>query len=97
MLWCTIASDQPLGTIGEHRRTGRPDQGGDPPLRQTLAAGPPVSAHLRGRGRPHPDMIHHLMRVLKVEDATRVAKIGDTPSDLHEGTAAGCGFHATGC
>lgn len=44
------------------------------------------------RGRPHPDMVLHLMRQLGVTDARRVAKIGDTPSDLQEGTAAGCGW-----
>jgi phosphonatase-like hydrolase len=42
------------------------------------------------RGRPHPDMICHLMRKLGVADARSVAKIGDTPSDLQEATAAGC-------
>lgn len=45
-----------------------------------------------GRGRPYPDMIEHLMRVLNVSDAARIAKIGDTPSDLQEGTNAGCGW-----
>lgn len=44
------------------------------------------------RGRPHPDMIHKLMRDLDVSDASRVAKVGDTPSDLEEGQAAGCGM-----
>jgi phosphonatase-like hydrolase len=44
------------------------------------------------RGRPHPDMILHLMRKLGVSEARSVAKIGDTPSDLQEGTAAGCGL-----
>jgi phosphonatase-like hydrolase len=43
-------------------------------------------------GRPHPDMILHLMQKLGVSDARSVAKIGDTPSDLLEGTAAGCGW-----
>jgi phosphonatase-like hydrolase len=43
------------------------------------------------RGRPHPDMILHLMQKLGVADARSVAKIGDTPSDLQEGTAARCG------
>lgn len=42
------------------------------------------------RGRPHPDMIHSLMKTLGIADAEQVAKVGDTPSDLHEGTAAGC-------
>jgi phosphonatase-like hydrolase len=44
------------------------------------------------RGRPHPDMIVHLMGKLGVSDARSVAKVGDTPSDLQEGTAAGCGW-----
>ncbi len=43
------------------------------------------------RGRPHPDMILHLMRRLDVADPRTVAKVGDTPVDLQEGTAAGCG------
>ncbi|MHB1560447.1 MAG: phosphonatase-like hydrolase [Isosphaeraceae bacterium] len=44
------------------------------------------------RGRPHPDMILALMRRLGIESPLRVAKIGDTPSDLEEGTNAGCGL-----
>jgi phosphonatase-like hydrolase len=44
------------------------------------------------RGRPHPDMILELMRKLEVSDARSVAKVGDTPADLQEGTAAGCGW-----
>ena len=44
------------------------------------------------RGRPHPDMIQKLMRDLNVSDGSRVAKVGDTPSDLEEGQAAGCGM-----
>jgi phosphonatase-like hydrolase len=44
------------------------------------------------RGRPHPDMILHLMAQLGVRDARRVAKVGDTPADLEEGTNAGCGL-----
>jgi phosphonatase-like hydrolase len=42
------------------------------------------------RGRPHPDMIFKAMRDLGIADARRVAKVGDTPSDLQEGTSAGC-------
>jgi phosphonatase-like hydrolase len=42
------------------------------------------------RGRPHPDMIQHLMRLLGVTDVRQVAKIGDTPADLYEGASAGC-------
>jgi phosphonatase-like hydrolase len=44
------------------------------------------------RGRPHPDMINALMKLLEVEDPRRVAKVGDTPADLEEGTRAGCGL-----
>jgi phosphonatase-like hydrolase len=44
------------------------------------------------RGRPHPDMIRRAMQWASVEDARAVAKVGDTPSDLQEGTAAGCGL-----
>lgn len=44
------------------------------------------------RGRPHPDMIRHLMAHFGLTDARRVAKIGDTRADLEEGTNAGCGL-----
>ena len=44
------------------------------------------------RGRPHPDMIRELMRRRGVAEAARVAKVGDTPADLEEGTNAGCGL-----
>jgi phosphonatase-like hydrolase len=44
------------------------------------------------RGRPYPDMILQLMAKLKVSSASRVAKAGDTPADLMEGTAAGCRY-----
>jgi phosphonatase-like hydrolase len=44
------------------------------------------------RGRPHPDMIFHLMARLGVKDPRRVAKVGDTKADLEEGTNAGCGI-----
>ncbi len=44
------------------------------------------------RGRPHPDMIVKAMEALAVSDASRVAKVGDTPADLEEGTRAGCGL-----
>jgi phosphonatase-like hydrolase len=44
------------------------------------------------RGRPHPDMIHQLMRRLGIADPGRVAKVGDTRADLEEGTNAGCGL-----
>jgi phosphonatase-like hydrolase len=44
------------------------------------------------RGRPHPDMIRHLMAQLDIQDTRRVAKVGDTRADLEEGTNAGCGL-----
>jgi phosphonatase-like hydrolase len=44
------------------------------------------------RGRPRPDMIVKIMRDLGIDDVKRVAKVGDTPSDLQEGTNAGCGL-----
>jgi len=43
-------------------------------------------------GRPHPDMIRHLMRRCGVGDPAHVAKVGDTPADLAEGHNAGCGL-----
>ncbi len=44
------------------------------------------------RGRPHPDLIRRAMVLAAVRDPGRVAKIGDTVSDLDEGLAAGCGL-----
>lgn len=44
------------------------------------------------RGRPFPDLIHRAMALTGVTDPLRVAKIGDTPSDMAEGLAAGCGL-----
>jgi 2-aminoethylphosphonate-pyruvate transaminase len=44
------------------------------------------------RGRPHPDMIWRAMELTGVADPAAVAKVGDTPSDLQEGDAAGCGL-----
>jgi phosphonatase-like hydrolase len=42
------------------------------------------------RGRPYPDLALRAMALTGVHDPSRVAKVGDTPSDLQEGTAAGC-------
>lgn len=42
-------------------------------------------------GRPYPDLIHRAMTLAGIGDARRVAKIGDTPSDVEQGLAAGCG------
>jgi phosphonatase-like hydrolase len=43
-------------------------------------------------GRPFPDMIYRAMELTGVTDVKRVVKVGDTPSDLQQGTAAGCGM-----
>jgi len=43
-------------------------------------------------GRPAPDLIRALMSRARIEDATRVAKFGDSVSDIEEGFNAGCGF-----
>lgn len=45
-------------------------------------------------GRPAPFMIRRLMEETGVTDPRRVAKVGDTPADMREGLAAGCGFVA---
>ena len=42
------------------------------------------------RGRPYPDMIFKAMELTGVRDISKVAKVGDTASDLQEGNAAGC-------
>ena len=42
------------------------------------------------RGRPHPDQLLQAMSNLGLEDPRRVAKVGDTPADLEEGSRAGC-------
>jgi phosphonatase-like hydrolase len=44
------------------------------------------------RGRPHPDLLFEAMRRTGVTEVRHVAKVGDTPSDLQEGTNAGCGL-----
>lgn len=41
-------------------------------------------------GRPFPDLIYRAMHLTGVSDVKKVVKVGDTPSDLHEGTKAGC-------
>jgi phosphonatase-like hydrolase len=42
------------------------------------------------RGRPYPDLIYRAMALTGVRSPRAVAKVGDTPADLQEGTAAGC-------
>lgn len=44
------------------------------------------------KGRPHADMILILMKRLGLDDPSKVAKVGDTPSDIGEGKSAGCGW-----
>ena len=44
------------------------------------------------QGRPHPDLVYRAMELTGITDVGRVAKVGDTPSDLQEGSAAGCGW-----
>ena len=44
------------------------------------------------QGRPFPDLIFKAMELAGVEDVKNVAKVGDTASDLQEGTSAGCGL-----
>lgn len=51
-----------------------------------------VSADQVERGRPYPDMITSLMRKFDITDPAEVAKVGDTPADLQEGTNAGCSW-----
>ncbi len=43
-------------------------------------------------GRPQPDMIYEAMRRTGVADIQQVAKVGDTPSDLQQGSQAGCTY-----
>lgn len=43
-------------------------------------------------GRPHPDLIFKAMEILGITDSQKVAKIGDTSSDMQEGTAANCKY-----
>lgn len=43
-------------------------------------------------GRPSPDMIEYHMAKFGISDPARVAKVGDAPVDLQEGTNAKCKF-----
>jgi phosphonatase-like hydrolase len=43
-------------------------------------------------GRPHPHLIHRAMQLTGIVEPAEVAKIGDTPADIQEGRAAGCGL-----
>ena len=44
------------------------------------------------KGRPYPDLIFKAMMLAGVTNVKKVAKVGDTASDLQEGTSAGCGM-----
>lgn len=41
-------------------------------------------------GRPHKDLVLEAMARTGITDVQTVAKVGDTPSDIQEGQAAGC-------
>ncbi|SEW30732.1 phosphonatase-like hydrolase [Chitinophaga arvensicola] len=43
-------------------------------------------------GRPYPYMIYRIMEELEIRSIQSVAKVGDTISDLEEGTNAGCRY-----
>jgi len=60
--------------------------GTDTPLDAT------ISSDEVPRGRPYPDMIDALRTRLGGIAYTEVAKVGDTPVDLHEGAMARCGL-----
>lgn len=51
-----------------------------------------VTADDVAAGRPAPDMVFRAMELTGASDVRRVIKVGDTPSDLQEGTNAGCGM-----
>jgi phosphonatase-like hydrolase len=61
-----------------------------------LGADAPIDATISSdevpRGRPYPDMIDALRTRLGGIAYTEVAKVGDTPIDLHEGAMARCGL-----
>jgi phosphonatase-like hydrolase len=44
------------------------------------------------RGRPYPDMVEHAARQLGITEMRNVAVVGDTPSDIASGLAAGAGL-----
>ena len=60
--------------------------GSDGPLDATIASDEVA------RGRPYPDMIDALRAGLGGISYSEVAKVGDTPVDLQEGTMARCGL-----
>lgn len=61
-------------------------RGPDRPIDHTIASDEVA------RGRPHPDMIDALRTRVGGLAPAEVAKVGDTPIDLYEGTMAKCGL-----
>ena len=51
-----------------------------------------ISAENVTQGRPHPYMIHQLMKEFGIDNPKQVCKIGDTEFDVEEGNNAGCGL-----
>jgi phosphonatase-like hydrolase len=49
-----------------------------------------VSSDEVKNGRPAPDLAFKVMELTGIKDSKQVVKVGDTPSDLGEGKAAGC-------
>jgi len=43
-------------------------------------------------GRPSPDMVFVAMEKHGIQDPKKVVKVGDTPTDMQQGKAAGCGW-----
>lgn len=44
------------------------------------------------QGRPAPDLIFEAMKRTGITDVKKVAKVGDTASDMNEGSSAGCSW-----
>ena len=51
-----------------------------------------VSSDEVAEGRPSPRLIRRAMELTHVADSRAVIKVGDTPSDIQSGRAAGCGL-----
>jgi phosphonatase-like hydrolase len=60
--------------------------------REGVALSTTVASDEVPRGRPYPDMIDAIRSRLGGIPAAQVAKVGDTPADLQEGTMARCGL-----
>lgn len=60
-------------------------------VRHSLIDGSVTSDEVE-QGRPFPDMIYRAMELTGVAEVSAVAKVGDTASDMLQGTSAGCGL-----